>query len=564
MALADDDEESLLRSVALQNASSILRARQRAEQELLAAQKELRDAAERLQLALSAGRLGDWSWDASSDIVRLSERAAEIFGLPAETQVTWAQLWKLPHADDLQRACAAVENALAKRSDYAIEYRVPLASGKQRWIEVHGRGTYGESGSVVRMAGVVEDITERKRLLESERAARAAAEHMSEMKDDFLATLSHELRTPLTAILGWSNLLRRRVHDDTDLQQGLDAIERNARMQSQLIEDLLDMSRITSGKVRLDIQPVEPMTFVEAAIETVRPAADAKGIRLTKTLDPSAGPISADPGRLQQIVWNLLANAIKFTPREGKVQVSLERVNSHIEIRITDTGVGIGAEFLPHVFERFRQANATTTRMHGGLGLGLSIVKTLVELHGGTVSAHSEGEGCGATFRVMIPVTVLHSASQEVPRSHPRAASSSPQDVKMVDLSGLKVLVVDDEPDARELIKRVLAECQAEVITAGNAVDALERVRGDRPHVLVSDIGMPGVDGYELLKRIRALGESGGGRLPAIALTAFARSEDRTRALRAGFQIHVAKPVEPSELIATVAMVAGRTGTPSE
>ncbi len=400
---------------------------------------------------------------------------------------------------------------------------------------------------------------ERKHLLESERHARAAAERASGMKDEFLATLSHELRTPLSAILGWSQILRTRVPKEEELRKGLETIERNARVQTQLIEDLLDMSRITSGKVRLDVQPVMPAALLEAALETVRPSAEAKGVRLEAMLDPSAGPVSADPSRLQQVVWNLLTNAIKFTPRDGKVQVVLQRVESHLEISIADTGVGIDPRFLGHVFERFRQADGSSTRQFGGLGLGLSIVKHLVELHGGTVSAASPGAGEGSTFIVSLPLAVVH-RGQAPSRQHPKAAPSTTPDFKPIDLTGVTVLVVDDQVDARELVTRVLSDCGANVAAAGNAEEALALVESMRPDVLVSDIGMPDVDGYELLRRVRALGESRGGKVPAIALTAFARSEDRTRALHRGFQVHVAKPVEPAELIATVASVAGRAG----
>jgi PAS domain S-box-containing protein len=398
------------------------------------------------------------------------------------------------------------------------------------------------------------------RLYEAEQAARAQAERMSDMKDEFLATLSHELRTPLSAILGWSQVLRRRKVGEAELQHALDVIERNARVQTRLIEDLLDMSRITSGKVRLDIQPLQPVSFVEAALETVRPAADAKGIRLEKILDPAAGPISGDPNRLQQVVWNLLSNAIKFTPKDGKVQLVLQRMNSHIEISVADTGIGIKTEFLAHVFERFRQADASTTRRYSGLGLGLSIVKHLVELHGGTVRAHSLGEGRGTTFSVLLPLAVVRRSADKEERHHPRTPKDLPQDYRVANLSGVKVLVVDDEPDARELLRQVLTDCGAEVMAAANAAEALRMVQNARPDLLVSDVGMADTDGYELLKQVRALGEARGGKLPAIALTAFARSEDRTRALRAGFLMHVSKPVEPSELVATVASVAGRTG----
>jgi signal transduction histidine kinase/ActR/RegA family two-component response regulator len=400
---------------------------------------------------------------------------------------------------------------------------------------------------------------ERKILLDSERAARSTAERLSDIKDEFLATLSHELRTPLNAILGWSKLLRTRPRDETDYRKGLETIERNARIQTQLIEDLLDMSRITSGKLRLDVQSVHPASFIEAALETVKPAADAKGVRLEPLLDPAAGPVSGDPGRLQQVIWNLLSNAIKFTPRDGKVQVLLERVNSHIEISIADTGIGIKPEFLPHLFERFRQGDPSTTRQFGGLGIGLSIVKNLVELHGGTVLARSKGEGHGTTVTVHLPLAVVQRRS--TPRDgqqQPRTPTSVSPPADAAELAGLRVLVVDDQSDARDLIRRVLEDCAATVITAATAEEALELIEAERPHILISDIGMPESDGFELLRRVRTLPANRGGRIPAIALTAFARSEDRTRALRAGFVVHVSKPVDPSELVATVASVAGR------
>jgi signal transduction histidine kinase/ActR/RegA family two-component response regulator len=400
---------------------------------------------------------------------------------------------------------------------------------------------------------------EKTRLLASERAARSTAEHASSMKDEFLATLSHELRTPLNAIVGWSKLLNmEKDRKPEDVDQGLEAIERNARVQTQLIEDLLDMSRIISGKLRLDVQRIKPISFIEAAIETVLPAAQAKGIRIEKILDPHCGPVSGDPNRMQQVIWNLLSNAVKFTPKGGKVQVVLERVNSHLEISVADTGAGINPQFLPYVFDRFRQADASTTRRYGGLGLGLAIVRQLVELHGGTVKVKSPGEGHGATFIVNLPVAVAHVEAGEA-RIHPQAASSPPDEVLPTSLAGLRVLVVDDEPDARTLLKRLLEGWDAEVLSAASAAEALAMIESSRPDVLVSDIGMPDVDGYEFLKRVRALGEARGGTIPAIALTASARSEDRTRTLMAGYQVHVAKPVEPGELIATVASVAGRT-----
>ena len=398
--------------------------------------------------------------------------------------------------------------------------------------------------------------TERERLLERERSARAEAEKSSRVKDEFLATLSHELRTPLHSILGWSEILRLGGRSAAELQKGLEIIERNAGVQAQLIEDLLDMNRITSGQMRLDVQTVYPALIIEAAMETVRPAAEAKNIKLEKILDSAAGPLSGDPSRLQQVIWNLLSNAIKFTPKGGKVQVVLERVNSHIEISVTDTGTGIAPEFLPHVFEPFLQEDGSTTRRNGGLGLGLSIVKALVELHGGKVIGTSPGPSLGTTFLVNLPLPAIHGAPSDLERIHPKIRTRG--EFERLDLTGIKVLVVDDESDARELLARVLADCNAEIISSGMASEALTLIENERPDVLLSDIGMPDMDGYELLRRVRTLGPAKGGTVPAIALTAFARSEDRIRALRAGFQVHISKPVNPSELVATVASVVGR------
>ena len=417
----------------------------------------------------------------------------------------------------------------------------------------------------VRVLSSIVDITERKRaekdranLLDRERTAREEAERANRMKDEFLATLSHELRTPMTAILGWARMLRSN-QDSEDVARGLEIIERNARTQSQIIEDLLDMSRIISGKVRLDVQQVDLHEVIDAALSTVRPAADARGIRLQSVLDPNIGPVRGDPNRLQQVMWNLLSNAIKFTPRGGRVQVVLERINSHVEISVSDTGQGIKPEFLPFVFERFSQADAGSTRRHGGLGLGLAIVKQLIELHGGSVQARSGGDGQGATFIIMLPLSIVTTprGDDEVhPRhSRPLATISNPPS-----LMGVKVLVVDDEPDARELVGRLLENCGAEVLRAGSAAEALDALTQYTPTVIVSDIGMPTVDGYDLIRQVRARPLSDGGSIPAIALTAFARSEDRTRSLLAGYQLHVAKPVEPAELIASVATLAASGG----
>ena len=473
------------------------------------------------------------------------------------------------HPDDQDRAWAAWRHSLATGEPYEIEYRLRHRSGEYRWTLGRALPIRDAGGAITRWFGTCTDIDaikrlqqDRERLLDSERSARAEAERASRMKDEFLATLSHELRTPLNAILGWSQILAHGTKDAEDLAEGLRTIERNARAQTQIIEDLLDMSRIISGKVRLDVQRIDLAVLVHSAIETTRPSADAKGIRLHAVLDPSAGPVSGDPNRLQQVFWNLLTNAVKFTPRGGRVQVVLERVDSNVEIRVIDTGEGIRPEFLPHVFDRFRQADATTTRRHGGLGLGLSIVKQLVELHGGSVRVKSAGVGRGATFTVALPLTAIHPEPHtDVERDHPRAASATtgPLDT-CVQIRGVKVLVVDDEPDARGLIKRLLEDCDAEVITAGSAAEALELVRAERPDVLASDVGMPGEDGYSLIRRVRALRPDEGGRTPAIALTAYARAEDRVKAMLAGFQMHLTKPVEPAELVTTVASLIGRTG----
>jgi signal transduction histidine kinase/ActR/RegA family two-component response regulator len=407
--------------------------------------------------------------------------------------------------------------------------------------------------------GAQKATQEREALLQSERHARSAAEHASAMKDEFLATLSHELRTPLAAILGWAQLLRLGTCSESEVRQGLETIERNARMQTQLIEDLLDMSRITSGKLRLDIQAVDPPQFVEAAIEAVRPAAEAKSIRLHRLLDPSAGPVSGDPNRLQQVVWNLLSNAIKFTPKGGKVQVLLERVDSHIEISVADTGVGIEPQFLPYVFDRFRQADASTTRMFGGLGLGLSIVKQLVDMHGGTVAVQSAGAHRGTTFTVALPLAAVHRSTAAGERAHPGRSTPAAFEFHCPNLSGVTVLVVDDAEDSRVLVQRILEECQATVLSAASGAEALMLIPQARPDVLISDIGMPEMDGYRFLRAVRTLGADNGGHVPAIALTAFARLEDRTRALRAGYLAHLAKPIEAAELMATLASIAGRS-----
>ncbi|EPX63806.1 Chemotaxis protein methyltransferase CheR [Cystobacter fuscus DSM 2262] len=395
-----------------------------------------------------------------------------------------------------------------------------------------------------------------QRLLASEKAARQEAEEANRLKDEFLATVSHELRTPLTAMLGWVQVLRNGNLPPEKRERALETVERNARAQGQLIEDLLDVSRIMSGKLKLDVGPVEVGHVVEQALESVRPAADAKGLRLQTALD-STGHVMGDAHRLQQVVWNLLSNAVKFTPKGGRVQVFVERRDSAVEITVADTGRGIAPEFLPHVFEHFRQAEGLLTRRAGGLGLGLSIVKQLVEMHGGTVAAFSEGVGQGATFTVRLPLSAAMRREATLPPSLQHAHPGIPCPPE---LTGLRVLVVDDEQDTRELLRTLLEECHAEVSTAASVAEGLERLKQELPDVLISDIGMPGEDGFHLISRVRALPPKEGGRTPAVALTAYARVEDRTRALLAGFHSHVPKPVEPVELLVVLASLSGRFG----
>jgi signal transduction histidine kinase/ActR/RegA family two-component response regulator len=397
---------------------------------------------------------------------------------------------------------------------------------------------------------------ERARLLVREQAARAEAEAANRAKDEFLATLSHELRTPLTSILGWSHLLRSGNLPDDTTASALETIERNARAQSQLIDDLLDVSRIITGQLRLDIGPVEIAGIIAAAVDSVRPAASAKKIALHAELGPMPVSLLGDATRLQQVAWNLLSNAVKFTPQGGRVDVWLRRINSHVEVRVEDSGQGISADFLPHVFERFRQADGTTTRRHGGLGLGLAIARHLVELHGGTIRADSQGEGRGAAFTFSLPLTTARPTGGSV-ETMPGDVGASPADEGK--LAGLRVLVVEDETDARELIAFTLSMYGAHVKAAATALEALDTLEGWTPDVLISDIGMPGVNGYAFIRKVREREAESGQQLPAVALTAYAGVEDRAQALAAGFQAHLAKPLEPGELVQVVATLAGRS-----
>jgi PAS domain S-box-containing protein len=811
----DEEEERVLRSAALKNAESILIARQRAERELLGTKEalertteELRQGAERLQFALAAGALGDWSWDAKADLFFVGARTAEILGLSAMSPVTRGQIQERMSPQDCEQANVAFQEALATRSDYDVEFRIELPGGKHRWVAARGRGLYAEGGLVLGMAGVAQDISDRKQaeetrsllaevvassddaiisktldgiittwnsgaqrmfgyaadevigqpitllippdhldeepdilqrlrrgeriehyetirrrkdgtllnvslsvspmrdikgtivgaskiardvtdrkraeqavrasevrfrlmadsapvliwmadtskactwfnkawlefsnrtmeqelgfgwvqnihpddldrflriysdhfearsafkteyrfrrhdgewrwlidnavplyegsdgtfsgyigscvditefrqaatdreqLLLSERAARSEAERLGRMKDEFLATLSHELRTPLNAILGWATLLRRVKVGSDDYVKGLETIERNARVQTQIIADLLDMSRIISGKVQLDVQPVDLHEVISAALDSVRPSADAKQLRLRATLDAKAGRIRGDASRLQQVFWNLLTNAVKFTPAAGRIDIVLERVNSHVEVSIEDSGIGIKPEFLGFVFDRFRQADASITRRHGGLGLGLSIVKHLIELHGGTVRVKSPGENQGSTFIIALPISVSRTTDSGT-HERPGLADVDLFSIGLPSLEGVTVLVVDDEPDARLLVSRIVEERGARAVMAQTGEEALRLLNTESVDILVSDIGMPDYDGYKFIQHIRMHEPKRVRNIPAIALTAYARADDRQRALLAGYQMHLAKPIEPRELIAGIA-----------
>ena len=529
-----------------------------------AAQRFIREAEQRFRLLVEnitdyaifmidvEGRVASWNSGAQH---LLGYTSQEILGQPTATFFT-------DEGATLER-----EIAEARLTGRATSSGWRLRKDAERlFVEGVLTAVRDDDGRLLGYSKIIRDITdkrrtelEREQLLQSERAARSEAERSGRMKDEFLATLGHELRTPLNAILGWAQVLGRDDGVSAELREGLKVIERNARAQAQIIEDLLDMSSIISGKVRLGMRRVDLASIVDASIEAVRPAAEAKGIGLRVALDRPGNTVSGDPNRLQQVFWNLLTNAVKFTPKDGRVSVTLRRVNSHLEVGVADDGEGIDPAFLPHVFERFRQADASTTRRHGGLGLGLSIVKQIVELHGGNIDATSAGGGKGSTFTVTLPVLAVNIDPAERHEQRDQPASAVPAELDAgepyANLEGVKVLVVDDEPDARSLVERLLRDCDASVTTAGSASEAMERVVRDKPDVLFSDIGMPKEDGYALIRRVRKLAGARG-RTPAIALTAYARAEDRAKAIQAGYQLHMSKPVEPTQLIAMVAKLA--------
>jgi len=460
-----------------------------------------------------------------------------------------------------------LQQASEKGSFTDIGWRV-RKDGTTLWASVTITALRDATGRLVGYAKLTRDLTETRRveaielageqrehLLDAERSARMAAQRATRVKDEFLATLSHELRTPLSAILGWTQiLLKGHVTGPSDQQRAIEVIDRNARAQVRLIDDLLDLSRIMTGKIRLDLQQISMPEVVQKAIDSALPLAQAKDIRVRALLDPSPTMVSADVGRLQQVVWNLLTNAIKFTPEGGQVQVLLQRVNSHIELSVADTGIGIPANFLPLVFDRFSQRDSSSTRTHGGLGLGLAICKQLVELHGGSIRVVSPGDGKGSTFFVELPVSLIRG---EDGRDHPSVEADAGELIALPKLEGVHAFAIDDEPDGRELLKRVLEDQGAVVTSFASAGDALIALKTSRPSVIVSDVGMPGMDGYQMIRSLRAT-ESRDSRVPALALTAFARAEDRKRSLVAGFQAHLAKPFDVTELVLLVADLVGR------
>jgi PAS domain S-box-containing protein len=443
--------------------------------------------------------------------------------------------------------------------------KVRTASGETRFWEYYNTlRTHGVESPIVR--GMAHDVTERRQALKREKEARLEAESANRLKDEFLSTLSHELRTPLTAIIGWSKLLIDGELEPNKQPKALETIARNARFQAQLIDDLLEVSRIITGKLRLEFSPCELRPVIEAVVEGLRPTAEAKAVRLELLLEPDVALIYGDVDRLQQVIWNLLSNAVKFTPRNGSVQVKLQRTKSHVVIAVRDSGEGIKPDFLPHVFERFSQADGSTTREHGGLGLGLAIVRHLVELHGGAVRAESPGEGLGSTFVVSLPLMEASDAQVQRPKfqGDDLVVADARRIAHKPSLDGLRLLIVDDEPDFRELITLMLGRYGAVVKTAASAGEALVYVENWKPDVLVADIGMRDVDGYGLISKVRALSLERGGSTPALALTAYTRAEDRLHALSAGYQIHLAKPITGPELAAAVANLAGRTNQTPE
>ena len=513
--------------------------------EKLRANAALRESEARMHFIGERAEVGYWDWDVLTDRLSWSPACHRLHGIPLTEMPTYGRYLAVLHPDDRDGVDRAVRAALGREgaSDYQIEARVPLPDGSVRWIHGKGSATF-ENGKPVRMAGIALDVTarktlelEREELLARERRLRAEADEASLAKDHFLALLSHELRTPMTTILGWASFIRSGMADPATAQRGIESIEQASRMQSRLIDELLDVSRIVTGKMLVERKVLDVSGVVRHAVEVIQPAAQSSSIEVHADLGSGPVFVDGDATRLQQVVWNLLSNAVKFTPSGGRVEVAILDGDEAVEIRVRDSGIGIEPEFLPYVFERFRQAEDGPSRRYGGLGLGLSIVRHLMELHGGSVHAESDGRGCGATFRVRLPRADVVRASARTMRAEASTTS----------LAGINVLLVDDDEGARTVLGTMLTGFGASVTFASSAAEAVLRFRAAPPDVLVSDIGMPEEDGYMLIHTLR-----GSSAVPAVAVTAYADPRDRDRALSAGFQAHLAKPVEPYELAAAV------------
>jgi PAS domain S-box-containing protein len=514
----------------------------------LRAEEAVRRSEERLRFALDAARMGTWDWDVATQAVHWSENLERIHGLaPGTFDGTFASYEREIHPDDRTRVLGSLQRALEQGAPHDVEYRIVGPDGTVRWVEGKGR-VESANGRPVWMTGVCMDITRRK---EAELARLDALEEAGRLKDEFLATLSHELRTPLNAIVGWVQILQSREDLDSQTARAVEVVGRNARLQTRLIEDILDVSRIITGKLEIDCAPVIIGTLVEQAVQAVRPAALQKGLTLAAEIHPSLPPIAADPRRLQQVLGNLLSNAVKFTPERGTILVGCSARQGEVVIEVRDSGVGIAPDFLPLVFERFRQADVGTTRQYGGLGLGLAIARYLAERHGGRLEAESDGEGRGATFRLRLPVEPSAILPPDAPAPDAGAARGG-------SLAHARILVVDDEEDARMLIKALFEAEGAQVTCVATAEAVLERVGTDSFSVLLADIGLPRVDGFALIEQVRQRVPT----LPAVAVTAYARAEDQARARAAGYNAFHTKPLDTRQLIQSVATLVGPVGTP--
>jgi signal transduction histidine kinase/DNA-binding response OmpR family regulator len=558
----DDDERTLLEATGRHVAAVLDRMRRERADRRAAA--ELRASEVRARLALRSANLGAWEWSVATDRVAWSPECAPILGVePGRTPHDFASFAALVEPDDVERLRVVgrewVDEGVTGRT-HMVEFRVRGLAGDERWLVAFGSVIVDDRDGALRVVGVLGDVTnrkhaeaEREHLLAAERAARVEADRAGRLKDEFLATISHELRTPLNSILGWARLMLRPGAKPETFGEGIRVIERNAKVQAQLISDLLDVNRIVSGKLLLELADVSLNDVAASALETVQPTARERRVAIETDLGRDLPPVRGDSARLQQVIWNLLSNAIKFTPDGGRVRLATRARDGFIELEVSDTGQGIDPDFLPNVFDRFRQADGSITRQHGGLGLGLAIVKQLVEMHGGSVSANSEGPCRGATFAFRLPSQPAARMAGSAPVDSPLARDS---------LQGVRVLLVDDQGDALEFTRRLLEEHGAEVATATRAEEALALLRSPGappPGLLVSDIGMPGMDGYELLRTVRMELGLGPDRLPAVAVTAYAREDDRLEAHAVGYQMHLTKPFQPDRLIAAVEVLVRPT-----